>query len=183
MKKRRRLIDQCFKIPLKINGGENFRRVHYVRYANDWVVLVAGFYSNARDSICEEVSKMLQKLGLSLSLEKTRMAFLRKKKFEFLGISVGIRKITDEYYKPVKTVQKVSTSVRMSISSRLILLVPIEKLLKKLIKKGFVKGSNKGECFSIGKANCIPLTHSQILNFFNNKTRRDFSLLYLRSQS
>jgi hypothetical protein len=55
----------------------------------------------------------------------------------------------------------------------------------KLKENGFVKRNNKGEFFPKGKANCIPLTHPQILNFFNSKIRGTlnyFSCVHNRNQ-
>jgi hypothetical protein len=40
-----------------------------------------------------------------------------------------------------------------------------------LKEKGFVKRSKLGEFFPKGKSNCIPLTHPQILNYFNSRIR------------
>lgn len=48
---------------------------------------------------------------------------------------------------------------------------PIIELLIKLKNMGFVTRSSKGEFFPLGKTNCIPLAHPQIINYFNSKIR------------
>jgi len=48
---------------------------------------------------------------------------------------------------------------------------PILELLVKLKEKRFLKRSRLGEFFAIGKSNCIPLSHPQILNYFNSRIR------------
>jgi hypothetical protein len=80
------------------------------------------------------------------------------------------RKNTEEYHKPSRLVKK-NTTIRQRFAPRIILHAPILELLIKLKDKGFVKRSTKGEFFPIGKSNCVPLTHPQILNYFNSRIR------------
>lgn len=120
--------------------------------------------------IREKVSDKLKSLGLTLNLDKTHITSLRNGKCSFLGIDFFIRKNSEEHYKPTSLVKK-DTTIRQRFAPRLILQAPIKKLLKKLQDRGFVKRNSKGEFFPIGKSNCIPLSHPQILNFFNSRIR------------
>ena len=169
LKKRRRLINDCRKVPSKNFNDPNFKRLFYVRYVDDWVLLVAGSFEDAK-VIRNKVSEKLKKLGLTLNIEKTQITLLRKGKCRFLGIDFLIRKNTEEHHKPIRLVKK-NTTIRQRFAPRIILLAPILELLVKLKEKGFVKRSSKGEFFPIGKSNCIPLTHPQILNYFNSRIR------------
>ena len=169
LKKRKKLINACLKVPSKDFHDVNFKRLYYVRYADDWIILLAGSYEDAI-TIRSKVSDKLQSLGLTLNLDKTQITSLRKGKCRFLGVDFFIRKTTDEYSKPTRLVKK-NTIVRQRFTPRIILHAPILELLIKLKNKGFVKRSSKGEFFPIGKSNCIPLTHPQILNYYNSRIR------------
>lgn len=169
LKKRRVLINDCRKVPSKDFHDPNFKRLFYVRYVDDWVMLVAGSFEDAK-IIRNKASEKLQKLGLTLNMEKTQITSLRKGKCHFLGMDFFIRKNTEEYHKPSRLVKK-NTTIRQRFAPRIILHAPILELLIKLKDKGFVKRSSKGEFFPIGKSNCVPLTHPQILNYFNSRIR------------
>jgi len=81
-----------------------------------------------------KISKKLQKLGLTLNLEKTQITSLRKSKCGFLEVDFHICENTDEHFKPIRLVKK-NTTIRQRISLRLILLAPILKFLIKLENK------------------------------------------------
>ena len=168
LKKRRAIIKDCRKIPSKDVFDNNFKRLFYVRYMDEWVMLIAGPVKDAK-TIYNKVLKKLQKLGLTLNIEKTQITSLRKGKSRFLGVDFFIRKNTDEYHKPTSLVKKNDTTIRQRFAPRIILHAPILELLIKLKQKGFVKQNVKGEFFPIGKSNCTPLTHPQILNYFNSR--------------
>ena len=61
-------------------GLANYR---LVRYADDWVVLVAGDRSHA-EALRDEAAANLSTMGLRLSVEKTRIAHIDEG-FDFLG--------------------------------------------------------------------------------------------------
>jgi len=168
-KKRKRLINECLKIPSKDFQDANFKRLYYLRYADDWIILLAGSFEDAK-IICNKVSKQLHKLGLTLNIKKTQITSLRNDKCRFLGVDFFIRKNTENHFKPTRLVKK-NTIIRQRFAPRIILHAPILELLVKLKDRGFVKRNSKGEFFPIGKSNCIPLTHPQILNYYNRIIR------------
>jgi group II intron reverse transcriptase/maturase len=170
LKQRRVLINKCLKVPSKDFYDPDFKRLFYVRYADDWVILMTGSIKEAKD-VRELVSRKLQSIGLTLNLEKTHITSLRgKEKCHFLGVDFFIRKNTDKHHKPVSLVKK-NTTIRQRFAPRIILYAPILKLLVKLKDKGFVKRNHMGEFFPIAKTNCVNLTHAQILNYFNSRIR------------
>lgn len=169
-KKKKKLISMCLKVPSKDFHEPTFKRLYYIRYADDWIILLAGSYKDAV-SIRSGVSDKLQKLGLTLNLDKTHITSLRNNQCRFLGVDFFIRKNTNNYFKPTRLLKKKNTSIRQRFAPRIILHAPILELLIKLKNQGFVKRSSKGEFFPIGKSNCIPLTHPQILNYYNSKIR------------
>jgi RNA-directed DNA polymerase len=169
LKKRRILINNCLKISSKGINYLGFDKLFYVRYADDWVVLVAGSMENSK-VILNKISDKLQSLGLNLNIEKTPITSLRKSKCRFLGIDFFIRNNTKEHHKP-KRLLKNKPTIRQIFAPRIILHAPIIELLVQLKNNGFVTRNSKGEFFPIGKSNCISLTHPQILNYFNSKIR------------
>lgn len=170
LKIRRKKLNQCLRIPSKDFYDPNFKRISYVRYVGDLIILLAGSYKNALD-IRHKISEKLQQLGLTLNMKKTKITSLRRSKCRFLGFDLFIRKTTKDYNKPVVRVKKNNSTIRQRFSPRLIVHAPILHLLEKLKEKRFVKRSSKSEFFPKGKSNCTPLSHPQILNYFNSRIR------------
>jgi len=148
----------------------NFRRLYYVRYVDNWVILVTGSLKEAK-VICDQVSNKLKSLGLTLNLENSHITSLKNGKCQFLGIDFFILKNIDNYHKLTTLMKKNDTTIKQRFAPRIILYAPILELIIKLKDKGFVKRSCLGEFFPKGKSNCIPLTHPQILNYFNSRIR------------
>jgi len=167
--KRKRLINKCLKVPSKNFHDVNFKRLFYIRYADDWIILVAGPYDDAT-TIRSRVSEKLQSLGLSLNFKKTNITSLRNGKCRFLGADFFIRKNTVNHFKPTRLVKR-NTIIRQRFAPRIVMHAPIIELLIKLKNMGFVTRNSKGEFFPLGKTNCIPLAHPQIINYFNSKIR------------
>lgn len=63
----------------------NFKRMLYVRYADDFVVLVIGSHKDALDIRRRIKDVLSNKCGLSLNLEKTEINNIQKEGFNFLG--------------------------------------------------------------------------------------------------
>ena len=83
LKKRRVLINECLKVPSKDLYDPDFKRLFYVRYVEDWIILMTGPIKEAKD-VRDLVSRKLQSIGLTLNLEKTHIISLRgKKKMSF----------------------------------------------------------------------------------------------------
>jgi len=170
LKRKRKLVQQRLKVSSKDMCDPNFRRLYYVRYVDDWVILVAGSFKEAK-VIRDQVSNKLKSLGLTLNLEKTHITSLKNGKSRFLGIDFFIRKNNDKHHKPTTLMKKNDTTIKQRFAPRIILYAPILELIIKLKDKGFVKRNRLGEFFPKGKSNCIPLTHPQILNYFNSRIR------------
>lgn len=165
---KKKLLKLRKQTPSKDLMDRNFKRIFYVRYVDDWIILVCGSYQDATE-IRKSVSEKLNTLGLSLNFEKTRISNLRKNKCKFLGVEFFVRQITDEYSKPTKTIKQRETSIKRRFSPRLIYHAPIKELLVKLKNFGFAKRNKLGEFIYTGKSNCVSMTHVQIVNYYNSK--------------
>jgi len=170
LKNKQKLLKQRSTIPSKDPKDPNFFRLHYVRYVDDWVILTGGSLKETK-VIKDLISGKLKSLGLTLNTEKTNIISLRKGKCRFLGIDFFSRPNSEKHLKPTALVKKGSTTIKQRFSPRIILQAPILKLLVKLKEKRFLKRNSLGEFFAIGKSNCIPLSHPQILNYFNSRIR------------
>ena len=170
IKSKRKLLKLRSRIPSKDPIDPNFKRIFYVRYADDWVILVCGSFQDSKN-IRESISHKLNSLGMELHQEKTQIINIRKGKCRFLGVDFFIRKPTTEYKKPVRLIKKGGISVKQRFSPRIIFHAPITELLNKLVMHGFIKRNHIGELIPKGKSNCVPLTHPQIINYYNSKIK------------
>jgi len=170
IKAKRKLIKLRNDISSKDLMDSNFKRIFYIRYADDWVILVCGSFQDAKN-IRESVSHKLNSLGMELHQEKTKITNIRKNKCRFLGVDFFIRKTTSKYKKPTRLVRKDGKLIKQRFSPRIIFHAPIKELINKLVTNGFVKRNHIGELVPKGKSNCVPLTHPQILNYYNSKIR------------
>ena len=68
-------------------GGATYR---IVRYADDFVIMVAGTKAHA-DALWDEVADVIAPLGLRLSVEKTQVCHLDEG-FDFLGFRIQRRR-------------------------------------------------------------------------------------------
>lgn len=76
--------------PAKDPIDKNYRRLHYVRYADDFILGVIGTAHDAHQ-IKEHVNNFLStQLLLNVSPDKNKLARASKNKVKFLGIEVGV---------------------------------------------------------------------------------------------
>uniref|UniRef100_UPI0022388067 reverse transcriptase domain-containing protein n=1 Tax=Ramaria rubella TaxID=113071 RepID=UPI0022388067 len=142
-----------------------FRRAMYLRYADDFVILLEGNKSEAI-LIRQQIQQiLLDKCGLELNLEKTLVTNITEK-FEFLGASISKSKIVDFRMKSTTRFGKIITTrprLRLRIN------MPTLKLLDKLREGGFIKRNNKCQFVAIPRTNLVNLDHATILQHFNSK--------------
>ena len=78
------------KMPSKDNNDPDFRRLHYVRYADDWLIGMAGKKEEAEE-VKDKISEFLRnELNLQLSQDKTLITHARNEKARFLGYDVHV---------------------------------------------------------------------------------------------
>ncbi|MGY2026061.1 group II intron reverse transcriptase/maturase [Nocardia gipuzkoensis] len=94
-------------------GGATYR---IVRYADDFVIMVAGTKAHA-DALWDEVAQVIAPLGLRLSIEKSRVCHLDEG-FEFLGFRIqrrrrkGTSKMSVYTYPSKKALASIMAKVR-----------------------------------------------------------------------
>nr|NP_943705.1 putative reverse transcriptase and intron maturase [Chara vulgaris]AAP92210.1 putative reverse transcriptase and intron maturase [Chara vulgaris] len=124
----------------------NFRRLSYVRYADDFVIGITGPKTDAIE-IRDLISTFLSTLGLELNKEKTKISHIDSG-FFFLGTQISRGRRRYEVRSP-----------------RLVLHAPIRKLLSTLREQGFLKG----DFIPTAKRGIVPMDHADILRFYNQR--------------
>lgn len=121
------------EIPSRVTHDTGFRRLRYVRYADDFLLGFIGSHQEAL-AIKQEISEFLATLGLEVSQKKTLITNAKRDKARFLGYELSIS-IDD------KKVTKYQTDgrKRRSVNGKIKLHVPadvITKWCRKYTKKG-----------------------------------------------
>ena len=103
-------------LPATDTHDPDFRRLHYVRYADDFLLGFAGPREEAEE-IKEEIRKFLaDQLKLELSAEKTLVTHARTEMARFLGYEIGV----------------MDCVTRRSVNGQIELRIPAEVLKKKM---------------------------------------------------
>ncbi|MED1303861.1 reverse transcriptase domain-containing protein [Bacillus pacificus] len=78
------------QMPSKDPNDENFKRLYYVRYADDWLIGLSGSKQDVEE-VKEKIKSFLKtELNLKLSPEKTLITHAREEKARFLGYDIHV---------------------------------------------------------------------------------------------
>ena len=120
---------EMLKVPSKMPNDPDFKRLHYVRYADDFIIGLIGSKADAQN-IKTDLKEFLQELKLELSEDKTLITNATAEKARFLGYH--ILKFSDN--------SKLDQSnKKRSINGKLGLYIPkevSERRCKKYMRKG-----------------------------------------------
>lgn len=139
LKEKRKYLNLMRQIPARDPNDPNFKRMYYIRYADDFIILVTGNINDAKLTKIRVRDALKRLCGAELNNEKTLVTNM-KDGFEFLGAQ--IRKL-------IRNPEFIGRYGRGSntkiYEGRLLLNAPIIKILGSLKKAGFVKrvDSNK----------------------------------------
>lgn len=157
---------QMKKLPSMDMYDPDFKRVKFIRYADDFVVGVIGSHELA-EQIKERIGTFLkEELKLTLSKEKTVITNARTQEAKFLGYRLKIGTVKSQKQSKArngsgKEVKKRTTGMQV------VLKVPMEELVKRLHQKGFC--DKKG--FPIHKAPWTLLDEDQIVQLYSSINR------------
>jgi len=166
----RQIVRQMREMPSLDPKDENFIRIKYVRYADDWLLGIIGSRQIAEE-IKEKIGAFLrEELKLTLSPEKTKITHAKTEQAEFLGtlISIGRGGCTT-------STQKVTLSTnasgrhfkRRSTGWEVIIKSPIDRLIQRLAEKGFC--DTKGN--PIARGAYVGLDADQIIRRYSDINR------------
>ncbi len=159
---------KCLKMQsLKLRPYLNLKtRVTYTRYANNFIIGIAGSQKFA-ETLKSEIKDFLKSLHLELNETKTKLTNIRKKSAYFLGYKIYIH--TPVKFKYVRAKGK-SSFVRRVTGKYVMIEAPIDIIIKKLALQGFC--SLKG--FPNHKKLWITQDDHQIVENFNMTIREIF---------
>lgn len=159
---RNRLFQEMLKTSAVDRSDPNFKRMLYIRYADDFVVLVTGSHQDAL-RIKRHIKDYLAKYtGLELNDEKTVVS-PTSEPFTFLGASC---KRVDSSNKLSKLT---GSNIRKRTVPRMRVDLPIDILIKKFRENGFIKISKLGRILATARRDMINLDHNDIVSFYNAK--------------
>nr|AYE93218.1 hypothetical protein C0995_000097 [Termitomyces sp.]AYE93275.1 hypothetical protein C0995_000035 [Termitomyces sp.] len=118
------------KIPSKLDIDPKFKKLEYIRYADDWIIGVRGSKGDCVKLMHRIKEFLKNELNLELSESKTKITSASKEHAEFL--SVRIKRSNHETY------SNRGNTLRRNVKN-MRLLAPIDKVTKKLTTQGFIK--------------------------------------------
>ncbi|MDR0795760.1 MAG: group II intron reverse transcriptase/maturase [Tannerella sp.] len=124
--KGKQLLAQMRKMPSQISENDEYVRLNYVRYADDWIICVNGSKKIATE-MKEKISFfLLNELKLELSPDKTLITNLGDRNVPFLGYEISKSRCNTQITTNINGVK------RRSINETIQLLVPQRVITEKL---------------------------------------------------
>jgi group II intron reverse transcriptase/maturase len=152
----------------------NLRRLTFVRYADDFVVLLISNLSDAY-SIRRKIKDFLKNhLGLDLNEEKTTINNI-KDGFKFLGAHIIKRGSIISKVRNIEGKRNLSKPYRKRHIRRISILAPLDDMILKLINLGFARRNHLGNLLPKSRRELVNLSHYQILSFYNSIIRGTFN--------
>jgi hypothetical protein len=122
-------------LPSRLANDPGFRRLYYVRYADDWIIAIRGPRSEVI-AILERIKSLLKdELKLTLSESKTSITNPRSGKALFLGTNICISE--HKYY------TRRPKGVKARTASQIRMIAPMDRIYKKLTSAGFIQVGTK----------------------------------------
>jgi len=156
-------------LPLLTADG-NFKRLHYVRYADDFIIGVDGSLEDSK-KILERVSLFINSnLLLEIKEGTNKIINFRTEKTKFLGVYIKGSQPSKAPITEYKTGKKARVSERPKI------LLPVLELRNKLIDYGFIRRTSKG----LSPTKCGRLIYHDVIKIvdYYNSIYRGFSMYY-----
>ena len=160
----RELRKEMFKTPSKDPMDPNFRRIEYVRYADDFIIGVAGPHSLA-SFVREVVHQKLQALGLERNQVKMVITSFSEG-ISFLGTEITRRKVAE---KRIVTARQGGRNYSTRSTPRLQFHAPMTTLYARAKQSGLFKhdSNNPGNVKPTAMRSLTNLDHSSILQWYN----------------
>jgi hypothetical protein len=142
----------------------NYRRL-YIRYADDFVILIEGPKDDAYEIRNKVKECLINSCGLELNEEKTVITHINEG-FNFLGAYVkGLPRVG--YMMRTKTVKGDQIRMRANIRSRIN--APTKKMLEKLLKGKIARRDNRNMITAQPLTALVNMDHATIIQYYNSK--------------
>lgn len=127
---KQKLHKQLLSIPSKLQIDPNFKKLEFVRYADDWIIGVRGSLEDCKYLVNKLETFISDEMGLVLSKEKTKITNANSEIAKFLSVNIG-RKVH-------RTFTNNNGIIRRNVNN-LRLTAPMLSIVKKLRVNGFLK--------------------------------------------
>lgn len=139
-----------------------YKRLLYVRYADDFVILVTGSYQDTLRIRRHVKDYLIKHTGLELNEEKSIISPTTEP-FIFLGAKCRRIKNSKKLSRIVGTNMRKRTVPRMRVD------LPVDVLIQKLLAGGFIKRNKFGVTGFTARRDLVNLDHNDIIRFYNSK--------------
>lgn len=141
----------------------NFRRLRYIRYADDFVIMIIGTRNEAEmiKLNCKDVLKT--RCGVELNKDKTIITHMQENKFNLLGAEIEKLKRSSTFF------GKSKSGIRKVVVRRPLVKAPIKTILEKMKAAGFIRQNNQQIYIPKHMGSLLNLSHYDILSFYNSK--------------
>lgn len=148
---------------------EGFKRLHYVRYADDFLIGIVGAKEEAAQIMAEVRSFVEGPLKLTISAEKSRMGAMNKGTV-FLGYGVQTRRLDKRMKCRLEAAGKTVFAVKRTVTDHIHLYVPEEKTRNFAMAKGYgVMDAGRNDIRF--KSMMLPLSDYEIVAQYNAELR------------
>ena len=136
----------------------NFKKLMYVRYADDWIVGVRGNLSDAKE-ILTKIKAYCESINLTINESKTKITNINSEKVLFLGT-----KIFRATHRDFTRIGKYRMLKRMKLKIRFE--APLDRIKAKLTSAKFIRNGKSNPKFL-----WLHLDHKQIIILYNSVLR------------
>lgn len=163
MLERKKLLQQMRMIGNVDRFDLNFKRLKYIRYADDFVILTIGTKNEATmiKNNCKEFLKA--NCGVELNTDKTIISNLQDNKFHFLGAEIVKLKRNHTFIRSNKATKSYVATNRPLVKA------PIQKLLEKLKTSGFIQQNHNKQYLPQHIGALLNLSHYDIITYYNSR--------------
>nr|AZP40192.1 hypothetical protein [Ulva flexuosa] len=173
--KYRALVKKLVSTP-SMKYDHDYVRIHYVRYADDFIIGVEGSYQTAKLILYEVENWINDELKLKLNPEKTGIVKYSEKPVKFLGYTLKASQPKGAQ-KPLERLKTAGRTITRRRKFRIRIHMDYPKILSKLLTKGFIKSRtnhekhDQREYRGTFRGNLVNLDHADILRYYNSVTR------------
>lgn len=189
---RRDLEKAMFNTPSLLHNDPDYIRIHYIRYADDWLVAIDGPKELAQKFKDEATLFFSNNLLMELSEEKTHIRNARTDKALFLGTEITIGNGAEPVYRKMKMPGTNTVARRRVPTDNITYMYAPESIINRLRSGDFIDGNknpiaknawiDKADWEIVGRYNDILRGYRNYYSFIDNPLRLKF-LQYLLQYS
>lgn len=139
----RKLTKEMKNIPSKEPMDQNYKRLVYVRYADDWIIGIIGSKDFAKTIRYQIKEFIAERLKMTLNLEKTNISHLSLEGANFLGFQIKCGRAGT--YSGRSISKDLVGGSKRTVGWQPRLLVPMDKIIKRLADKNFCTSEGIGQ--------------------------------------